>query len=329
VSHRALFSPYTTCHKIKLETNDGLTELPPTTDSLLDPIRDQDERQMKKGLRMLSEITKQHPISPLLDLTFQFVETVLLGQQDEQYSRTLCFSSPLPKYIRRQRTMPADVAKVVATKFADIRNKGYVTPVHSIVSVVDSFPVPKVVDDKGTFLDVQMVYSGTSSGLNDVCWAPPFWLPTADTAIRQLGFHDHCMDLDMGEIFLNFILPDVLRPYTGVNMAAVRSLLEALDGQDPVAKAEAWARLFMGFKGSPFNAIRHFYHTEDFIIGLPSAENSALRWDKIVLNCPGQVDFDPRMLRVYKWDAQWQGISGAVVTFVDDERGSGITPEHT
>jgi hypothetical protein len=58
---------------------------------------------------------------------------------------------------------------------------------------------------KGEF-DIRMVYNGTSSGLNDWLWVPLFPLPTITTLARAVEVDTHMGDLDVGEMFLNFIL---------------------------------------------------------------------------------------------------------------------------
>jgi hypothetical protein len=56
--------------------------------------------------------------------------------------------------------------------------------------------------------DIQMVYNGTSSGLNDTGFAPSFYLPPMETA-GHLVTHlsSFCVHLDLGdlrEVLLNF-----------------------------------------------------------------------------------------------------------------------------
>jgi hypothetical protein len=51
--------------------------------------------------------------------------------------------------------------------------------------------------------DIRMIYDGTGCGLNAAVWAPSFWMPTASTALRRVSFYSHCVDGDLGEMFLN------------------------------------------------------------------------------------------------------------------------------
>jgi hypothetical protein len=67
-------------------------------------------------------------------------------------------------------------------------------------------------------LNIQMVYNCTSSGLNDWLWFPWFSLPTITTLARAVEVGTHMGDLDVGEIFLNFILKLKARIHTGVDL---------------------------------------------------------------------------------------------------------------
>ena len=238
-------------------------------------------------------------------------------------------SSQLPTYKRKQKHLNSDLAMLVANKIGDVRWKGYISPIAFTHSDVDYFPVPKGIDpDTGAILDVRMVYNGTSSGLNAAVWAPSFWMPSPSTATRQVTYGSYMIDLDLGEFFLNFPLSEMVRPYAGVRMETIKTILNSDPKQDPVQRYEAWARLLMGFRPSPFCAVRHFYLAEEFVFGNPRDLMNSMRWDHIILNLPGMKSFDPRMPWVYLWDDIDQCIAGIVITFVDDGRGSGRSAEH-
>jgi len=102
-------------------------------------------------------------------------------------------------------------------------------------------------------------------------------------------------------------------------MEAIAKHINNMEGHHKVQAFEAWTRWLMGFGPSPFLAIRFYYHGKEFIIGNPRDPQSALRWDKIVLNCRGSKSFDPRFPWVYKWDDIRKSVAGAIVTFVDEE----------
>jgi hypothetical protein len=58
------------------------------------------------------------------------------------------------------------------------------------------------------------VYNSTSCGIKMQLWAPNFWLPTAWLALRMLDFWFHVVDVNLGEFFLNFPLPEFLRAFS-------------------------------------------------------------------------------------------------------------------
>jgi len=102
----------------------------------------------------------------------------------------------LAKYKRRQRRLEPDIARKLAEKIHDQRVKGYIEQLETSagepdqpISDVDYFPVPKTeCPVTGKRLDIRVVYNGTSSGLNEAVWAPNFWLPTPNTALRHLDY---------------------------------------------------------------------------------------------------------------------------------------------
>ena len=67
--------------------------------------------------------------------------------------------------------------------------------------------------------DIRLVYNGTSCGLNDALWAPNFFLPTPAAAARVLGFGYYMVDIDLGEMFLNFPFHETLQRYSGVDFS--------------------------------------------------------------------------------------------------------------
>jgi hypothetical protein len=66
-----------------------------------------------------------------------------------------------------------------------------------VESFIQFFDVPKADG-------IRLVYNGRSCGLNKTTWAPNFWLPNTRTALRVLDFNCYSVDMDLGEMFLNF-----------------------------------------------------------------------------------------------------------------------------
>ena len=111
--------------------------------------------------------------------------------------------SPLPRDRRPQREeKDPGVRAAVKAKMDNVRAKGYVAPGN----------VPKGEHD------IRMVYDATRFGFNGCLWVPPFNLPTTDSFTDCLEAESWMMDLDLGEIFLNFPLDPQLRPYCGIDL---------------------------------------------------------------------------------------------------------------
>jgi len=98
------------------------------------------------------------------------------------------------------------------TKLDTVRSRLYIEP-GEVTSLTHYFPVLK------GEADIRMVYNGTSSGLDDVLWAAHFGLPVVQYTLRSLlkGYFQY--DMDVGEMFLNFLLNESLRPYAGVDVS--------------------------------------------------------------------------------------------------------------
>jgi hypothetical protein len=141
------------------------------------------------------------------------------------------------------------------------------------------------------------------------------------------------VDIDLGEMFLNFPLPFVLQRYSGIDVSTFKDEInedEDLKTFSDDSKAKAWAnwnRCWMGLKPSPYMAVRFYYFAEEFARGDRRAKNNPLRWDVVILNLPGDPNYDPSLPRVMKWNGSTNSIAGDILAFVDDLRASGCTPE--
>jgi hypothetical protein len=161
----------------------------------------------------------------------------------------VCVLGELPRLRRSQQApKPGDMERV-GSKLWNVRMKHYICS-SLVASLTHYFYVCKdFVSDKE--FDIRMIYDGTGCGLNAAVWAPSFWMPTASTALRRVSFYSHCVDDDLGEMFLNFPMDPELRPYAGVDLRTVREVLEALNatkgGLDFLRNWEQWECLFMGF----------------------------------------------------------------------------------
>ena len=92
-------------------------------------------------------------------------------------------------------------------------------PEKSVNSYIDIFGV-----DKGPDY-IRMVLNGASCGINDSLFASNFWLPMSNTMTRLLSFGYRAVDVDLGEMFLNFPLDQLLQRYSGVDLSFFRKEL--------------------------------------------------------------------------------------------------------
>ena len=93
----------------------------------------------------------------------------------------------------------ARVAGLVTKKVVAERQKNYIEP-GALTSLIHYFDVEKGLED------IRMVYNGTGSGLNEAVWAPHFGLPYVSHTARSL-MPGYCQcDMDIGKMFLNFLL---------------------------------------------------------------------------------------------------------------------------
>ena len=212
----------------------------------------------------------------------------------------------------------------MAKKLLKVQDRKYVKPGY-VSSLTGYFCVPKGLDD------IRMVYDATKCGLNDSVWAPNFCLPTIDSSLRAVEISTWCGDIDLGEMFLNYMLHEDLQEFAGIDVT--ECLLESdIIGQAMKAKGlrvwYVWERCMTGFKASPYIAIKVCSWSEEIIRGDRSDENSPFYWDCVVLNLPGSENYNPVFPWVYKWNSKLRCIAGDIFIYVDDIRPTGKNDNH-
>ena len=75
------------------------------------------------------------------------------------------------------------------------------------------------------------------------------------------------MNLDAGEIFLNFSLNVDVQPYCGVN-------LTGLPLEKGIVSRNRWNRSWIDYKPSPYNAVRHLSVAMEYAKVDPLDENN-------------------------------------------------------
>jgi hypothetical protein len=146
-------------------------------------------------------------------------------------------------------------AKVIA-KLLKVRKRGYISA-GMVESLTAFFAVPKGIDD------IRLVYDGSVSGLNLSIWVPRFFLPTSiGTHLRAVDEDTYMADVDIGEMFLSFILHRGLQAFARVD------LTHYFPKDDKGSKVwETWQRAAMGLRSSPYQAVQAMSIAEEVIKG--------------------------------------------------------------
>ena len=160
-------------------------------------------------------------------------------------------------------------------KLDKARSRRYISPGH-VHSLTAFFGVKK------SETDVRPIYDGSISGLNESIWMPCFALPTIQTHLRQIEAGTYMCDLDVGEMFLNFVLHDSIRPLAGVDLTHYSPKDK---GQGRVW--ECWQRAAMGLTSSPYQACQGMGIAEEIIRGDRLDPTNIFRWDQVQLKQPG------------------------------------------
>ena len=103
-----------------------------------------------------------------------------------------------------------------------------------------------------------MVDNGTVCRMNKIVWAPHFGLSTVRQTLRSLLTGYSQCDLDIGEMFINFLLNDTMEEMSGVDVQHVHSK----SGADAVWEGERledfkrWCRSWMRLRDSRYRSIQ-------------------------------------------------------------------------
>jgi hypothetical protein len=93
----------------------------------------------------------------------------------------------------------------VQAKLSKVQTCGYIEP-GFVKSLTGYFPVPKMKRY------IRMVYDASKCGLNDLVWAPNFFISSVDTMVDLLDGNSWMRDIDLGEMFMDFPLDSKVRP---------------------------------------------------------------------------------------------------------------------
>ena len=224
--------------------------------------------------------------------------------------------------------MKRDVYEKIFSKIKKALQRGYLQPTKwvKVKNFIDYFGVVKAETD------IRVVFNGTSCGPNDAVWAPNFWLPTSKSMTRILGYNFKTVDLDLGEMFLNFPLHPSLQVFSGVDLTTFKKDLEVhlpeIEWEDPNRRGDVWMRDWMGFAPSPEWSCRFYYFAGEFVRGNIRDIDNPLRCNKVILNLIGNKGYDPSLPNVFKWNKTANRIAGDILAYVDNLRVTGWSYEH-
>ena len=217
-------------------------------------------------------------------------------------------------------------------KLFKVRERLYID-VGLVLSLMHMFYVPK------GDADIRMVYNGAASGINECLFAPHFGLPVILYVLRSLRPGYYQADMDVGEMFPNFILGEQLRPYSGVDVTHIRTRPEDLPHHlpSPLEKFpeweerrtrtwERWTRNWMGLKDSPYRSIQMAIVAKLVSYGDKDDPRNPFQWKDVILNLPGQPSYDPTYPWVYKRRSDGH-IATDIYLYVDDGRLTGFNEE--
>jgi hypothetical protein len=164
-----------------------------------------------------------------------------------------------------------------------------------------------------------MVYDASVSGLNDSIWVPRFPLPPIRTHLRAVEEGTFMADLDIKEMFFNFVLHIDLRALCGVDLTQYGGTVKLFES----VAWEVWQRAAMGLKPSPYQAVQGMMVAEELIKGDPSDLANPFKWDEVRMNLPGTKAYNPALPWVSKIRVGDKNIACDIVIFVDDLRVTG------
>lgn len=221
-------------------------------------------------------------------------------------------------FLKRQARAPSlHQEEQMISKLVKARLRDYIESGH-VESLMEFFGVPK-----GP-LDIRLVFNGTSCGLNANIFAPHFGLPTVFHTLRSLDVGTYACDIDIGECFLNFMLHEMLRKYSGVDVTHYRSKDEALADWEANRgnRWERWCRNWFGLTDSPYRCMQPMIKAKQIAYGDPAEEGNPFGWSEVSLNLPGDPDYDPSKGWVLKLTKSGD-LACEVFIYIDDGRVTG------
>ena len=117
-------------------------------------------------------------------------------------------------------------------------------------------------------------------------------------------------------MFLNFILDEELRPYTGVDVSG----LFDVDSSCRKAIIKKWERTMMGLRSYPFTCTQKFVWSEDVISWDHLDPENILGWNNVVLNIPGDKGYGHTKPQIYHFNSVTGHMDSSFTTYIDNIR---------
>ena len=108
----------------------------------------------------------------------------------------------------------------------------------------------------------------------------------------MVGPDTHMVDLDVGEMFYNFLLSSVLAKYCGVDL--VSYLGHKKDRQGTPLWMQ-WVFLIVVMVLSPYATIQGLLWASEVVRGYRSDPYNPFMWENIRLNLPGKPSYSPKI----------------------------------
>lgn len=132
-------------------------------------------------------------------------------------------------------------------------------------------------------------------------------------------------DIDIGEMFLNFMIDPEIWKFCGVDIS---HYIGKGDGPGPPkAVWERWERCLMGVTTSPYQAIQALLWADEVVRGDREEGSNPFCWDRVRMNLPGSPTYDPTLPWVSKVCQDGSTIASDFFSYVDDLRSVGALEE--
>lgn len=146
-------------------------------------------------------------------------------------------------------------------------------------------------------------------------WAPWFTLQTIEVHFRVVTTGTFMGDIDVNDIFLNFVMHEKLQEYAGIDLTSL--FPEELSFGDKRVIWERWTRCGMGFRDSLCKAVQAMLVADEVISGNPDDPTNIFRWKSVKLNLPGDREYKPWLPWVMKLQDGEERLACNFINYVD------------